>query len=161
MQIRRIDKEEFARWQNQIAELFNESVKINFPNGIVDTNYGETKCNEVYEYLKDGSAVVFAAEEDDDMLGWLWCHPIVRMGRTRLHIAEIAVKNKYRGKGIGQTLLKSAETFAEKNDFPEIELLVTVSNTSAFRLYQKENFETERLIMKKTIISKPDGYEEE
>ena len=151
MQIQRINADNFTMWRTQIAELFNVSVKLNFPHAFVDAGYGEKKCDDVAAYLEDGSAVVFAATQQDKLLGWIWCHKIARMGGSRLHIAEIAVSDDCRKKGVGSRLLAEAEKYAIENEYPEIDLLVTADNAAAVSFYKKESFETERYLMKKQV----------
>ena len=55
VQIQKINAHDFAFWCDQVAELFNSSVKINFPEFMVNGNYGNDKCNEVATFLKDGT----------------------------------------------------------------------------------------------------------
>ena len=151
MRIQRVRADNFALWRDQIAELFNESAKINFSDFIFSDSYGHDKCNEVSAFLEDGSAIVFVAAEQDILKGWVWCHRFNRLGRTRLHIAEIAVFEQYRKHGIGNALLKKVEDYAKDNSYCEIELFVTADNTSAVTFYKNASYLAERYLMKKEI----------
>ncbi len=151
MQIVRIDHDSFALWAAQIEILFNRAVRLNFPQAAVDGSYGREKCQEVGKYLKDGSAIVFAAVEGSHLAGWIWCHEIHRMGIRRLHIAEIAVSDPWQRQGIGKQLLDSAEKYAAEHGYQEIDLLVTVGNQGAVRFYENASFVPERYLMRKTI----------
>ena len=151
MQIIRLHQDSFAFWQNQIEKLFNTSVKINFPETEVDSFYGKNKCEDVIKFLKNSSAIVFAAIEDDKLAGWIWCHEILRMNTKRIHIAEIAVADDWQRQGVGCLLLKEVERYAVDNDYKEIDLLVTASNGVAVKFYEKDDFKPERYLMKKVI----------
>lgn len=151
MQIQRIDTRDFNIWSRQIAELFNESVKINFEGFPIEDNYGDNKCDDVASYLKQGTAVTYIAYDGNKLMGWIWCHAINRMGKKRLHIAEIAVSSRYRKQGIGNALLKFAEDYAKENHYEAIELLVTAKNTDAVNFYNKSQYTTERFLMKKEL----------
>ena len=117
----------------------------------MNSNYGRDKCDEVEGFLRDGTAVVFAAVEQEKLLGWVWCHRIQRLYKERLHIAEIAVANGCRMNGIGGQLLKKVEIYAMDNGYTEIDLLVTASNIGAIEFYKNASYEPERYLMAKTI----------
>ena len=151
MEIVRVKYDTFGKWEKQIEELINESVKINFPDQDAGSNYGSDKCTQLREYLKAGSAVVFATVEGDDLLGWLWCHQIYRLKKRRLHVSEIGVADQCQGRGIGQRLLREAESFAKENGYEEIDLFVTASNGRAVDFYQRSSFTPERFLMKKKV----------
>lgn len=159
MQIQRIDQNHFTRWRRQIERLMNNSVRLNFPDFSVEDSYGFQRCNEVASYLENGTAIVYAAVEEENLLGWIWCHEIHRLGRKRLHIAEIAVMDEYQGQGIGQRLLAQIECFAAEHGYHEVDLLVTASNVNAVHFYEKSGFSSERYLMMKSGIRNP-GSEE-
>lgn len=157
MQIQRADEAVFMLWQPRIAELFDASVKINFPGFAVSDSYGSDKCDEVASYIKDGSAIVFLAVEQDKLAGWIWCHQIQRLSERRLHIAEIAVAEDFRRHGIGNALLNTVEEWARKNGYAEIDLLVTAGNSGAIGFYEQASYTPERFLMKKTIKRESDA----
>ncbi len=152
MQIHRMRKDEFLLYRMKIVDLIIESASLNFPNARIDEHYAEERCNALLRFLDDGSAVVFTAIEKEDLIGWIWCHEIDRVGEKRLHIAEIAVFKTYRSKGVGRKLLKAAESFAEDNNYKTIDLLVTSDNLEAILFYEKSSFSTERIMMKKSLL---------
>ena len=56
------------------------------------------------------------------------------------YIANIAVKNKFRRRGIGEAILDSAEKEALSNNCSFISLEVRVSNAPAISLYEKRGY---------------------
>ena len=152
MQIQKIDSNGFLIWKDKIAELLNDSVILNFPYYSGGSNYGNNKCDEVAAFLNDGTAIVFAATEQDELIGWVWCHKINRMGKLRLHIAEISVSANFRRQGIGKLLLNTVESYAKENGYCEIDLLVTVSNKDALLFYETASFVPERYLMRKELF---------
>ena len=151
MQIVRINSLNFSEWEAQIEGLLTESFYMNFPGHIIGANYSKDRCRKIAGYLVDGTAVIFAAVSQQKLVGWIWCHPISRMGEKRLHVSEIAVTKVARGRGIGQRLLSAAEEYAKIKEYQEIDLMVTISNTDAVHFYQKASFIPERYQMKKCI----------
>lgn len=53
---------------------------------------------------------------------------------------RLAVSNKYRKRGIGTTLLRSAERFLRKKDVKEIGLFVNSKNTDLHKYYKKRGY---------------------
>ena len=153
MQIEKINRREFELWRSQVEELFNESVKLNFPNSSISNDYGKCKCEDVFSYLEDGSAIVFIAHDNDVLLGWAWCHEIKKLEKKRIHVAEIAVSTKYQNNGIGKLLMGNIEEYAYKNGYKEMELFVTANNKSAVSFYNGLLFEVERYQMCKKVSS--------
>lgn len=151
MQIIRITYENFVLWRSQIEKLFNSSVLVNFPEADVDESYGKKKSEKVAEFLRDGTAVVFAAVDGKRLTGWVWCHEIHRVDGKRIHIAEIAVDDNLLRQGIGGQLLGEVERYAEINGYQAIDLFVTAGNTNAVAFYERASFEPERFLMKKVI----------
>ena len=60
------------------------------------------------------------------------------------HIVSLAVLPKYRGKGVGKTLVSKAIWGMKEYDAKESYLEVRVSNLSAINLYKKLEFQTAR-----------------
>ena len=153
MQVLRLTHETFPFWKDQIEELFNSAVKVNFPDAALEDSYGKDKCREVAGYLEDGSAIVFAAVEGEELAGWVWCHQIHRLNGKRIHIAEISVADQWHRQGIGSQLLGCVEQYAKDNGYSAIDLLVTAGNERAVKFYQNADFIPERYLMKKIICN--------
>lgn len=70
----------------------------------------------------------------------------------------IAVREKYRGKGIGNMLMNKAEEYAKTKGIRRIELEVFGGNTKAIELYTKRNYEIEGI--KKEAVQTSDGFDD-
>ena len=149
MQVRELGSSDLTNHEKEIRQLIKETVVCSFPDNIIPDNYyDETYCH-VKGYLEDGKAVVFAAIENDSILGWAWCHPIDRFESHRLHIAFLAVMENARGKGIGHKLMDHVIAYADREGFDGLDLMVTQEDKAAVKLYKDYGFETERLLMRK------------
>ena len=68
-------------------------------------------------------------------------------------IYSLAVRQGVREKGIGTSLMKTAEKELKKRGAPKIKLQVTLSNKKVVRFYEKLGYKTEQLIdMGKKIV---------
>lgn len=93
--------------------------------------------NAVKEELKNENAVFFTAKLMGENVGYMGMHIVL----DECYVANIAVKNEHRRKGIGRTLLKYAEEKAREKNCTFISLEVRVSNESAIALYCTEDYE--------------------
>jgi ribosomal-protein-alanine N-acetyltransferase len=79
------------------------------------------------------NAYYFVAEEDCGVVGFCGVHIVLDEG----HIMNVAVKPEYRGRGIGEAMLK---TMIAYTDLESYTLEVRVSNKSAISLYKRLGF---------------------
>ena len=91
------------------------------------------------EITENNLAYYIVALDGEEVVGYGGMWLIVTEG----HITNIAVKEKYRRKGIGDIILKDLISFAEKKQFMGITLEVRISNLTAQKLYTKNGFKIE------------------
>jgi len=65
---------------------------------------------------------------------------VVYWDSKAFYLGSIAVKEEYRGKGIGTVLIKRCAEIAEKLGFDSVWLEVSVSNRTAIEVYEKSGF---------------------
>lgn len=70
----------------------------------------------------------------------------------------IAVREKYRGKGVGSALMEKAENYAKTRGVRRMELEVFGKNIGAIELYKKRNYEIEGV--KKNAIETHEGFDD-
>ena len=151
MEITRLDKLNFDKTKNSIKELLRDAMCISFPEAIINEDYYEEKISKLEEYILNDSAIVYLAVEDNDVLGWIWCHSINRFDKKRLHVASFAVSKKMRNQGVGSLLMEEAEGYAKKSNYDGMDLFVTENNITAVNFYQKNGYQIERYLLKKDI----------
>lgn len=151
MTIQKVEINLYNKIRNQIEKLLCESVCINFPDFQEVNHYVHSRCNDLARFIEEETATVFIASEQEKLAGWIWLRDIERMGKHRIHIAEIVVSENYKRKGVGSKLLKMAEKYAIDGGFDEMDLLVTASNKSAVAFYERASFVPERYQMCKNI----------
>ena len=86
--------------------------------------------------LGNDGAVFLKAVTDGEIAGYIGMHTVL----DECYIANIAVKNKFRRRGIGETILYSAEKEALSKGCSFISLEVRVSNAPAISLYEKHGY---------------------
>ncbi|MGE8207106.1 ribosomal protein S18-alanine N-acetyltransferase [Heyndrickxia sp. NPDC080065] len=88
------------------------------------------------EFVKNHFAVYFVIEDRDKIIGYCGVWLVV----DEAHITNIAILPEYRGKKLGELLLRSMMDFSIKSGARSMTLEVRVSNTIAQSLYKKLGF---------------------
>ena len=151
-EIKKINKEMYEKYFEEILELKNYSSRIHFKDENVE-EFNRKKLEEVYQYLEREQAILFIALEDKRVVGYIWGYPHKFFQEKRLYVNSLVVNKKYSGKGIGKLLLKTMEKYAREEDYDAMDLNVLPSNEIAFNLYKKFDFEIERYQMRKELKS--------
>jgi ribosomal-protein-alanine N-acetyltransferase len=95
----------------------------------------------INDELKNQMATYIVAAEGEDVLGYAGLWHVVNEG----HINNIAVKEEYRGQGIGDLLLEGLINIAVEKEMIGLTLEVRVGNEKAMKLYSKHGFKVEGL----------------
>jgi ribosomal protein S18 acetylase RimI-like enzyme len=91
--------------------------------------------------LKEGieeQGIYVALDEHRECVGYIWFAPS-KMFYKYPYVRQIAVRQEYRGRGIGKKLLSFAEDTAFK-DWPKLFLTVSDFNTRAKKLYENTGY---------------------
>lgn len=94
--------------------------------------------NSFADALADESNFLFVCDADGSVIGYAdtWCV------LDEATITNIAVREDFRGRGIGTMLLKEALDEAKRRDIGAVTLEVRKSNAPAIRLYEKFGFKS-------------------
>lgn len=99
---------------------------------------------------------IFVVKIEDKIVGYVtFCivekeNPILRF-RKQLSIDDMCVDNKYRGQGIGSSLLKFIEKYAKEANCTDIYLTVNEENTNAIKTYEKFGMKVKNIAYSKQI----------
>lgn len=99
---------------------------------------------------------IFVVKIEDKIVGYVtFCivekeNPILRF-RKQLSIDDMCVDNKYRGQGIGSSLLKFIEKYAKEANCTDIYLTVNEENTNAIKTYEKFGMKVKNIAYSKEI----------
>lgn len=130
-----------------LDRLLDELCKVRIhpmnENDIEDIEKIEKQCFSVpwtregiASELKNETARFFVAEYFGETAGYLGMHIVL----DECYIANIAVKESFRRKGIANELLKTGEETAIKENCTFISLEVRLSNEKAIALYKKRGY---------------------
>ncbi|MGD9678852.1 MAG: GNAT family N-acetyltransferase [Vulcanibacillus sp.] len=152
--IRKINKIDLEKNKIRIVNLLIDNYKINFPDRPYQKKLSLTNYNEMNYYLQNKSALIFAAFDEKNLIGFLWAYKKKLLGETRVHVDHIIIENKSRGKGIGGELMRSIEEYSKKMKIGKIELMTSVENKKSINFYKSKGYSTERVLMTKEILKK-------
>ena len=107
------------------------------------------------EELKNILATYLVVELENEVLGYLGMWFII----DECHVTNIAVKSKYRRKGIATKLIKEMFKLCKEQCISYAFLEVRISNLSAQKLYERFGFKSEGI--RKEYYKNPDGSYED
>jgi len=138
----------FAEENRFHAELVPEIIQIAEP--IMTTQWFD-------EVLENPDQRLFVAEDGQELAGVALIElrtsiddPIFKL-RKYVHISEIAVFGKYRGRGIGCLLMEEIQHWAKDHSITDVELQVWARNTQAVGFYERLGYQPWRQTMRLTI----------
>lgn len=136
--------------ESRIVALLKCCIEDSFSK-VPGESFFEEKLESMADHINDGTAHVFVAKEDNEIVGLLWGYRHSTELEEAFHVAYIAVLPEKRGCGIGRELLRRAEETAKQLGIVNVELIVSEDNLNALSFYKKLGFKTERRTMSKTI----------
>lgn len=88
------------------------------------------------EFLADPRTLLFVADDDDALVGWLYAYELVRPeGRRAMLVYEVEVDAEARGHGYGRALVEAVLAEARRRDHFEVWVLADPDNEAAQALY--------------------------
>lgn len=103
----------------------------------------ETECfshpwskQSLEEELNNETSLFLVAKEENEVIGYIGMSIVIDEG----YIFNVAVREKYRNKGVATALINELVTYGKKNNFSFISLEVRESNLPAISLYSKFGF---------------------
>ncbi|HEY5652743.1 MAG TPA: GNAT family N-acetyltransferase [Pontiella sp.] len=98
--------------------------------------------------LQSDSSEIFIAEHQGHVIGMctIQIHISTAIGSTVAKIEDVIVDINYRGKGIGSSLLQSAEEWSSKRNLPRLQLQADRENLPALKFYEALQWKQTNLI---------------
>lgn len=118
---------------------------------------GKYSPSEFKEFLADEDIAIFAACEDQEVVGYLISkiidtqHNPVLKKIKRLYIDDLCVDKDHRHTGAGRLLMEAAEEFARETGCYNITLNVWEFNENAKAFYEHLGYGTQRREMEKIL----------
>ncbi len=117
----------------RLAEL---TTQLGYP---VDAH---TTAARIGPLLEDrGSAVLVAADADDQPIGWLHVTLLRSLeSGDRVHIMGLVIDDRHRSAGIGQELLAAGEAWARARGVRRMSVYSRQARERAHRFYEREGY---------------------
>ncbi|MFB9974857.1 GNAT family N-acetyltransferase [Allobacillus sp. SKP2-8] len=152
MKIKVLKIEDFLADKVTILELLIETYVTNLNvSKEQSTILCTEKINLIPDYINQQNAILIGAYEGEILAGFLWLYKHNYFGEMRLHINQIIVDKRFRGKSVGNQLMKEAERVAKQYEIKIIDLFVSETNLKAINMYDSIGYTTERRYMKKVL----------
>ncbi|WP_461643602.1 GNAT family N-acetyltransferase [Labilibaculum euxinus] len=125
-----------------INDIYNQAVRKRYCTADLDEISLE-QCTKWFEGHQPEEYPVFAAVEDDRVVGWI-CYSAYRAGRRALQsAAEVSyyIHEEHLQKGIGTQLMQHAIDEAPKYQFKSLFAILLAENLASLKLLEKFGFE--------------------
>jgi len=149
----RIDVTSCKRYSDSVIKNINDLYSLAIASGAysryrIDPKFSKKNFEDLYTKWVDNSLNktiaddVFIYEEHGNIIGFI----TVKYIEEKTEIGLIAVKDSYRGKKIGSSLLNTVECETIKRGKSYISVATQLSNLSACRFYEKNEYEIENKV---------------
>lgn len=138
IEIRKIEKEQFDEYKDEIEKIHIENV---FPNNgyLMDEDY-ITNADFIFIVLLNNKIIGYASintlvyepDEGDN----LW----ITIEKNNIQIKQIAISKEFQGLKIGTLLLDKAKEYAKSKGINNIYLYASGKNTKAHKFYERNGF---------------------
>ncbi len=107
----------------------------------------EQERERLANILKSDNRQTFLAEDDGQLIGWLWADGgEYRRNHHTVHIV-IGIRAAYTNQGIGTRLFQACEAWARERGLHRLELTVMTNNLLGIALYKKMGFQIEGTLL--------------
>ena len=135
----------------KIEELLLEMLKTIYHTD----DPGNFETDYLKKFFTGSGDWICVAEDGNEIVAFLSIE--VYRDDDYIYLDDFSVSEKYRNSGIGTSMIRTAEDFAEKSGISDMVLHVEKANEGAFRLYSKLGFsiadeQGSRFRMVKTIV---------
>lgn len=104
------------------------------------------KKSDIKTIIEDPDRELFIAEYNSDIIGFVECfiaksqaHPVIKE-RVWVQLDNIAVKNEYQNKKVGNLLLEKVKEWTKEKNLNRIELTAYTFNVNTINFYEKKGF---------------------
>lgn len=126
---------------SQFVSLYLENIRAHkFTSGSTRRD-AEEKIIALKRYLDSGRAYAYMTEKNRQITGFMWVHPYIYHGRSRLYMHSITVGKDFRNQGIGWALYQTAFCLLPAGEI--IYTHVDTGNIASQKLHKKIGFKEE------------------
>lgn len=142
MKIRHIKVSDAEKYLNLCRQTDAESDFLLYEAGERPTTIDEQE-KHIKAIVAQENSTIFVVEDNNKLVGYLMAiGGKARRNKHSLYIV-ISILKSYTGKGIGTSLFKTMEDWAQECNIYRFELGLMATNFAAFALYKKMGFEIE------------------
>ena len=104
------------------------------------------KIEGLADYLKNKTCVAYGLFREEEICGYIWAYPHHFREENRMYVNEIRIKDGYRNKGYGKSLLQLVEM-----GIGALYIHAEADNPEAIRLYESAGYIAERVQLRKEL----------
>jgi len=139
---------------DSFSDLFYANLKAHVLTDSFDYQFAYSKMAGLSDFLDEGRAAAFYAEENTVPVGFVWVYHNPADTDEKMLINAIQVNEKFRGRKLGEKLLNAVENKIVDAGYTILYTHTDAANTGAVRFYHKYGFIDENYQYVKRIDNK-------
>lgn len=152
VRLEELDSKTVQQYRNEIAEFYYENMKTwsCFEHDSFDQAY--EKIGDLIAHLNTNTCIAYGAFQERKIIGYIWAYPHIFRDERRMYISECSVKEGYRNRGIGKSMMMLIEKRAKESGFPALYLHAEAGSPDAVQFYESIGYRKERIQFRKEIF---------
>lgn len=147
-----LNVEKARQYRKEIAQFYYGNMKTwsSIENCSFDQAY--EKIGDLISHLNTNTCIAYGAFEESEIVGYIWAYPHTFREEHRMYISECSVKEGYRYRGIGKTMMLLIEKRAKESGFPSLYLHAEAGSPDAIQFYESIGYRKERIQFRKKFF---------
>ena len=152
LRYKELNSETVKQYRQEIAQFYYGNMQTCSCLDHYTLDQAYEKIGDLIAHLSTDTCVAYGAFESDEIIGYIWAYPHPFREEFRMYIKELSVKEGYRGRGIGRTMIMLVEKRAKESGFHALYLHAEAGSPDAVRFYESNGYNKERIQFRKEIL---------
>ena len=147
-----LNSETVMQYRREIAQFYYGNMQTCSCLDHYTFDQAYEKIGDLIAHLRTDTCVAYGAFEENEIIGYIWAYPHRFREEPRMYINECSVKEEYRGRGVGKTMIMLIEKRAKESGFPALYLHAEAGSSDAVRFYESNGYSKERIQFRKALL---------
>ena len=147
-----LNAETVQQYRNEIAQFYYGNMQTCSCLEHYTFDQAFEKIGDLIAHLTTNTCIAYGAFEGKEIIGYIWAYQHPFREELRMYVNECSVKDGYRSRGIGKTLITLIEKRAKDLGLPALYLHAEADSSDAVRFYRSNGYREERIQFRKKIM---------
>lgn len=147
-----LNAETVQKYRNEIAQFYYGNMQTCSCLDHYTYDQAYEKIGDLITHLNKNTCFAYGAFEGEEIVGYIWAYQHQFREELRLYINECSVKEGYRKRGIGRSMISLIEQRAKDLGLPAVYLHAEAGSSDAVQFYESNGYREERIQFRKEIF---------